>query len=110
MSVAEAREVLVDEEAEKLINHDDAVQEALDRVQKQGIIFIDEIDKIAVSSSSGKGGPDVSRQGVQRDLLPIVEGSTVNTKYGLVKTDHSIHWFRGIPCSQTIGSHPRTSG
>lgn len=88
MSVAEAREVLVDEEAEKLINHDDAVQEALDRVQKQGIIFIDEIDKIAVSSSSGKGGPDVSRQGVQRDLLPIVEGSTVNTKYGLVKTDH----------------------
>ena len=88
MSVAEAREVLVDEEAEKLINQDDAVQEALDRVQKQGIIFIDEIDKIAVSSSSGKGGPDVSRQGVQRDLLPIVEGSTVNTKYGLVKTDH----------------------
>mgnify|MGYP002008111682 FL=1 len=88
MSVAEAREILIDEEAEKLINHDDAIQEALDRVQKQGIIFIDEIDKIAVSKTDGKGGPDVSRQGVQRDLLPIVEGSTVNTKYGLVKTDH----------------------
>ena len=89
MSVAEARELLIDEEAEKLINHDEAIQEALERVQKQGIIFIDEIDKIAVSSSGGaKGGPDVSRQGVQRDLLPIVEGSTVNTKYGLVKTDH----------------------
>ncbi|MBK98355.1 MAG: HslU--HslV peptidase ATPase subunit [Balneola sp.] len=88
MSVAEAREILIDEEAEKLINHDDAIQEALERVQKQGIIFIDEIDKIAVSKTGGKGSPDVSRQGVQRDLLPIVEGSTVNTKYGLVKTDH----------------------
>ena len=88
MTVAEARDILVDEEAEKLINHDDATQEALERVQKQGIIFIDEIDKIAVSSAGSKGGPDVSRQGVQRDLLPIVEGSTVNTKYGLVKTDH----------------------
>ncbi|MEL0010694.1 MAG: ATP-dependent protease ATPase subunit HslU [Bacteroidota bacterium] len=88
-SIAEARELLIDEEAEKLINHDEAIQEALERVQKQGIIFIDEIDKIAVSSTGGaKGGPDVSRQGVQRDLLPIVEGSTVNTKYGLVKTDH----------------------
>ena len=89
MPIAEARELLIDEEAEKLINHDEAIQEALERVQKQGIIFIDEIDKIAVSSAGGaKGGPDVSRQGVQRDLLPIVEGSTVNTKYGLVKTDH----------------------
>lgn len=88
MTVAEAKDILVDEEAEKLINHDDAIQEALERVQKQGIIFIDEIDKIAVSSAGSKGGPDVSRQGVQRDLLPIVEGSTVNTKYGLVKTDH----------------------
>lgn len=88
MSVAEAREILIDEEAEKLINHEDAIQEALERVQKQGIIFIDEIDKIAISKTGGKSGPDVSRQGVQRDLLPIVEGSTVNTKYGLVKTDH----------------------
>jgi ATP-dependent HslUV protease ATP-binding subunit HslU len=90
MPISEAREVLLDQEAEKLIDHDAAVQEALERVQNQGIIFIDEIDKVAESSSSGgsKGGPDVSRQGVQRDLLPIVEGSTVSTKHGIVKTDH----------------------
>jgi len=89
VTVEEAREILLDEEAEKLIDHDSAVQEALERVQKQGIVFIDEIDKIAEpSTGQGKGGPDVSRQGVQRDLLPIVEGSTVSTKHGLVKTDH----------------------
>ncbi|MCA1803656.1 MAG: AAA family ATPase, partial [Rhodothermaceae bacterium] len=68
---------------------DAAVGEALKRVQSAGIVFLDEIDKIAGGSSGeGKGGPDVSRQGVQRDLLPIVEGSTVSTKYGMVKTDH----------------------
>ncbi|MEX0720257.1 MAG: ATP-dependent protease ATPase subunit HslU [Balneolaceae bacterium] len=89
LPVSEAREILIEEEAEKLIDHESAVQEALDRVQKQGIVFIDEIDKIAEpSSGGGKGGPDVSRQGVQRDMLPIVEGSTVNTKHGIVKTDH----------------------
>jgi ATP-dependent protease HslVU, ATPase subunit len=89
VSIKEARELLLDEESEKLIDHDSAVQEALERVQKQGIIFIDEIDKIAEpSSGAGKSGPDVSRQGVQRDLLPIVEGSTVNTKHGIIKTDH----------------------
>lgn len=88
VSVAEARNILLEEEAEKLIDLESAVQEALHRVQKQGIIFIDEIDKIADSSSGGKSGPDVSRQGVQRDLLPIVEGSTVSTKHGIVKTDH----------------------
>ncbi|MBD3615474.1 MAG: ATP-dependent protease ATPase subunit HslU [Gracilimonas sp.] len=90
LPISEAREILTDEEAEKLIDHESAVQEALERVQKQGIVFIDEIDKIAESStgSGGKGGPDVSRQGVQRDLLPIVEGSAVNTKHGIVKTDH----------------------
>lgn len=90
LPISEAREILTEEEAEKLIDHEAAVQEALERVQKQGIVFIDEIDKIAESSSSsgGKGGPDVSRQGVQRDLLPIVEGSAVNTKHGIVKTDH----------------------
>lgn len=89
LPISEARELLLEEEAEKLIDHESAVQEALERVQKQGIVFIDEIDKIAESSSgSGKSGPDVSRQGVQRDLLPIVEGSTVNTKHGIVKTDH----------------------
>jgi ATP-dependent HslUV protease ATP-binding subunit HslU len=89
LPISEAREALLEEEAEKLIDHESAVQEALERVQKQGIVFIDEIDKIAESSSGqGKSGPDVSRQGVQRDLLPIVEGSTVNTKHGIVKTDH----------------------
>jgi len=89
--VKEAREILLEEESEKLIDHDAAVQEALDRVQSEGIVFIDEIDKIAESSSTtggGKGGPDVSRQGVQRDMLPIVEGSTVSTRHGLVRTDH----------------------
>jgi len=90
MPISEAREVMLDQEAEKLIDHEAAVQEALERVHNQGIVFIDEIDKVAESSSgsSGKGGPDVSRQGVQRDLLPIVEGSTVSTKHGIVKTDH----------------------
>lgn len=89
VSIAEARDILLDEESEKLIDHESAVQEALERVQKQGIVFIDEIDKIAEpSTGAGKSGPDVSRQGVQRDLLPIVEGSTVNTKLGIVKTDH----------------------
>ncbi len=89
LPISEARELLLEEEAEKLIDHESAVQEALERVQKQGIVFIDEIDKIAEpSTGAGKSGPDVSRQGVQRDLLPIVEGSTVNTKHGIVKTDH----------------------
>ncbi|MFH5883871.1 ATP-dependent protease ATPase subunit HslU [Halalkalibaculum sp. DA3122] len=89
VTVEEARELLLDEEAEKLIDHDAAVQEALERVQTQGIVFIDEIDKVAEDSSKqGSGGPDVSRQGVQRDLLPIIEGSSVSTKYGMIKTDH----------------------
>ncbi len=89
LPVKEAREILIEEEAEKLIDHESAVQEALERVQKHGIVFIDEIDKIAEpSTGAGKSGPDVSRQGVQRDLLPIVEGSTVSTKHGIVKTDH----------------------
>lgn len=90
LPISEAREVLLDQEAEKLIDHEAAVQEALERVQNQGIVFIDEIDKVTESSAPGgkSGGPDVSRQGVQRDLLPIVEGSTVSTKHGIVKTDH----------------------
>ncbi|MEO0471511.1 MAG: ATP-dependent protease ATPase subunit HslU [Bacteroidota bacterium] len=88
MKVKDAREYLTDEEASKLIDMDAVTREAIDRAENSGIIFIDEIDKVAVGSSGGKGGPDVSRQGVQRDLLPIVEGSTVNTKHGSVKTDH----------------------
>lgn len=89
LPIEEAREIMLEQEAEKLIDHEAAVQEALERVQNQGIVFIDEIDKVASdSSSSSKGSGEVSRQGVQRDLLPIVEGSTVNTKHGIVKTDH----------------------
>lgn len=89
LPIEEARKILLDEESEKLIDHDAAVEEALERVQKQGIVFIDEIDKIATDSNNGQGGnPSVSRQGVQRDLLPIIEGSTVTTKHGMVNTDH----------------------
>lgn len=88
--ISEARDILLDQESEKLIDHDAAVEEALERVQKQGIVFIDEIDKVASDSSDGQGGgsADVSRQGVQRDMLPIIEGSTVKTKHGMVQTDH----------------------
>ncbi|WP_456433083.1 ATP-dependent protease ATPase subunit HslU [Thermosulfuriphilus sp.] len=84
--IPEALEILTEEEAAKLIDMEKVVQMAIRRVEQSGIIFIDEIDKIA-SGPSGHG-PDVSREGVQRDLLPIVEGTTVNTKYGLVRTDH----------------------
>jgi ATP-dependent HslUV protease ATP-binding subunit HslU len=82
-----ARQILVDEEVDRLLDMDKIVVEALDRVQQSGIIFIDEIDKIAGRNSGGQG-PDVSREGVQRDILPIIEGSTVNTKYGMVSTVH----------------------
>jgi len=87
MPIAEARELLAFEEAQKLIDAEAAVKEALERLQNSGIVFLDEIDKIAGEKGRG-GGPDVSREGVQRDLLPIVEGTTVLTKYGMVKTDH----------------------
>jgi len=87
MKISEAKIILEKEEAEKLIDMDKVIREALNRAQNRGIIFIDEIDKIA-SKGSGSHGPDVSREGVQRDLLPIVEGSAVNTKYGIVNTDH----------------------
>ncbi len=88
VTVAEARRILVEEEASKLIDMDEVKEEAIQRAENAGIIFIDEIDKIASGSKKGGGGPDVSREGVQRDLLPIVEGSSVNTKYGVIKTDH----------------------
>ncbi|HEY2829878.1 MAG TPA: ATP-dependent protease ATPase subunit HslU [Thermoanaerobaculia bacterium] len=87
VAVADARRILLDEEFDKLINFDDVVTDALERVEKLGIVFLDEIDKIA-GVRGETGGPDVSREGVQRDLLPIVEGSNVQTKYGMVKTDH----------------------
>ncbi len=86
MKVKEALRYLTQEEAQKLIDMDEVIREAINRVENQGIVFIDEIDKVA--AKSGGRGPDVSREGVQRDLLPIVEGSKVSTKYGLVRTDH----------------------
>ena len=86
LPVKEALELLTDEEASRMVDMDRVVREALDRAQNQGIVFIDEIDKIA--GRENVQGPDVSRGGVQRDLLPIVEGSNVNTKYGMVRTDH----------------------
>ena len=86
MPVSEAREVLIDAEAQKLIDNDEVIRIAKERSENNGIIFIDEIDKVV--NGNGGHGPDVSREGVQRDLLPIVEGSNVNTKYGVVSTDH----------------------
>ncbi|TFG37684.1 MAG: ATP-dependent protease ATPase subunit HslU [Syntrophobacterales bacterium] len=86
MTVSEAMVILAEEEAQRLVDMDKVTKTAVERVEQSGIIFLDEIDKIVGSDSSH--GPDVSREGVQRDLLPIVEGSTVNTKYGMVKTDH----------------------
>jgi ATP-dependent HslUV protease ATP-binding subunit HslU len=87
VTVSEARRLLILEESQKLIDMEKVIKEALERVENSGIVFIDEIDKIA-SSRGQSSGPDVSREGVQRDLLPIVEGSNVLTKYGMVKTDH----------------------
>ncbi len=90
VTIAEARAILTEEEAEKLIDHDKATEEAIERVERQGIVFIDEIDKVAsdTSNSGNRGGADVSRQGVQRDMLPIIEGTSVKTKYGMVQTEH----------------------
>jgi len=87
LTVGDARKVLLQEEIGKLLDMDEVVENAIFRVENSGIIFIDEIDKIA-SAETQSGGPDVSREGVQRDILPIVEGSNVMTKYGMVKTDH----------------------
>ncbi|MDD9880052.1 MAG: ATP-dependent protease ATPase subunit HslU [Candidatus Marinimicrobia bacterium] len=87
MPISEARNILIDMEADSLIDQDELVRITKDRVENNGIVFLDEIDKIVDEGNSGSG-PDVSREGVQRDLLPIVEGSRVPTKYGMVKTDH----------------------
>ncbi|AOY77327.1 ATP-dependent protease ATPase subunit HslU [Clostridium formicaceticum] len=86
VTVTEARKILIEEEAQKLVDMDEVITTAVNNAEQQGIIFIDEIDKIA--GSHGGSGPDVSREGVQRDILPIIEGSTVMTKYGPVRTDH----------------------
>ena len=87
MTVADARRVLLQQEFDRMLDRDDVIAEAIERTEETGIVFLDEIDKIA-GQRGGSAGPDVSREGVQRDLLPIVEGSTVQTKYGMVKTDH----------------------
>ena len=86
--VKEALKLVSEEEASKLINEEEIKMQALEKVEQNGIVFLDEIDKIVSRTSQGQGGADVSREGVQRDLLPLVEGSTVSTKYGMVKTDH----------------------
>lgn len=88
VTIAEARKILLEEEASKMIDMDEVKEEAIYKAENTGIIFIDEVDKIAKGGEAGKSGPDVSREGVQRDLLPIVEGSAVNTKYGIINTDH----------------------
>jgi ATP-dependent HslUV protease ATP-binding subunit HslU len=84
--IGEARRLLAQEEGQKLVDNEEAVGQAIRRVENSGIVFIDELDKVA--GREGGHGPDVSREGVQRDLLPIVEGSSVTTKYGIVRTDH----------------------
>jgi len=88
LKIAEARKLLIDEEAAKLVNEDDIKTRALASAEQNGIVFIDEIDKVTSRGDTMGGGAEVSRQGVQRDLLPLVEGTTVSTKYGMVRTDH----------------------
>lgn len=88
VTVAEARSILTDEEADHQLDMDRIIREAIKRTENSGIIFLDEIDKIAAPADGSDGGPDVSRSGVQRDILPVIEGTSVTTKYGMVKTDH----------------------
>ena len=87
VTVAEARRIMMSEELDRMIDMDDVIDDAMDRVENMGIVFLDELDKVA-GGGRGDGGPDVSREGVQRDLLPIVEGSTVQTRYGMIQSDH----------------------
>ena len=109
VKVPEAMNILTQEEAQGLVDMDKVVKEAIEKVEQSGIIFLDEIDKIV--GKDGGHGPDVSREGVQRDLLPIVEGSTVTTKYGPVKTDHILFIASGaFHTSQAVGSDPGTPG
>ena len=101
-TVAEAREILIEQETDKLLDQDKINAEAIQRTQESGIIFLDEIDKIASPSDGQGGSADVSRQGVQRDLLPIVEGSSVNTRYGTVNTDHILFIAAGAFHSSSV--------
>src|SRR5205807_4703800 len=86
LTVAESHDILINEESDKLLDQEQLVQEAIHAVEQNGIVFLDEIDKI--TARDGRVGGDVSREGVQRDLLPLIEGTTVSTKHGAVKTDH----------------------
>ncbi len=88
VTIREAKEIIALEEAQKLVDHDQVIREAIERTEQSGIIFVDELDKIAGREKGTEGGPQVSREGVQRDILPIIEGSTVITKYGPVRTNH----------------------
>src|SRR5690606_6196567 len=105
LSVADAREILIEQETDKLLDNDKITSEAIDRTEQGGIVFLDEIDKIAApSGGEGRSGgsPDVSRQGVQRDLLPIVEGSAVSTRHGTVHTDHILFIAAGAFHTATV--------
>jgi len=108
VKVSEAIEIITQEEAQRLIDMDKVVKTAVERVEQAGIIFLDEIDKIVGTDTSH--GPDVSRGGVQRDLLPIVEGSTVNTRYGMVRTDHILFIAAGAFSMSKPSDYPGTSG
>jgi ATP-dependent HslUV protease ATP-binding subunit HslU len=109
MKVAEAFEYLISEEESRLIDMDQVTKAAVDRVETSGIVFLDEIDKIA--GREGGHGPDVSREGVQRDILPIVEGTTVNTRYGMVKTDFILFIAAGrFPCLEAFDLIPELQG
>jgi ATP-dependent HslUV protease ATP-binding subunit HslU len=110
LKVGDAMDILVQEEAQRLVDQDTVKSEALNRAQQNGIIFLDEIDKV-VGRQSSNHGPDISREGVQRDLLPIVEGSTVNTKHGMVKTDHILFIAAGaFHVSQVSDMIPELQG
>jgi ATP-dependent HslUV protease ATP-binding subunit HslU len=102
VTVNRARAILLEEETNKLIDREKIIEQAIERTEQSGIIFLDEIDKIASPAEGGKGGPDVSRQGVQRDLLPIVEGSAVNTRYGVINTDQILFIAAGAFHSASV--------
>ena len=109
LAVPDALQALAQEEEQKLVDMDTVARAAVERVQQSGIIFIDEIDKVA--GREGAHGPDVSREGVQRDILPIVEGTTVNTKYGMVEDrPHPLHRCRRLPRLEALGPHPGAAG
>ena len=105
----EALKLLADEEAAKMLDEEELKSRALEAVEQHGIVFLDELDKVARRSETV--GADVSREGVQRDLLPLVEGSTINTKYGMVKTDHILFIASGaFQCIQAVRPDSRATG